>query len=515
MKVEQKKILVIPMCGIGKRFKEEGFVDHKSMIKVNHLTMLERIINNFQNFSINFEIYLITTKSIFNLFNFKDDWQSIESKINVIFISDHKLGPAYSIYKSFSEIPKGLGTFISYCDITWEWKNGMQINEDTNAAIYCHYGFHPHLVKNNYSAFCRPSKKNKKKLNQIKEKESYSDDWMNEPLSIGLFYVKDISLIRFSLEKMIKDNIKVSNEFFPSLVFNYLVESKINVDLIPVESFVHYGTPAQLNDIKKWCNYFFDNKKGTIEKSNINLFPATIYTSGEGNRMKRISKKSKALIKVGEKKMIELIFEKLPLKNHELSIVYNSLDVPIKDLSIQTNYIKIDPTKSQFESLYNSAEHISTQNNFFLCSCDCFGFFDNQLLSELIEKNIHDIICFGFLPSLMQEKLECSFSTFSNSNLKLERIFVKDVNKYSNFGLAGFFWIRDGNLFSKYLKEFNEISVVKNRELIIDDVLEFCIKKDLSIGNIPLKQYIHLGTEEEYKEYEYWDQKINSLLKSK
>ena len=44
--------------------------------------------------------------------------------------------------------------------------------------------------------------------------------------------------------------------------------------------------------------------------------------------------------------------------------------------------------------------------------------------------------------------------------------------------------------------------------------LNFVLKR-FSIGNIPLKQYIHLGTEEEYKEYEYWDQKINSLLKSK
>ena len=513
MKIKQKKILVIPMCGIGKRFKEEGFIDHKSMIKVNHLTMLERIINNFKTISFDFEIYLITTKSIFKLFNFKEDWQSIESKINVIFISDHKLGPAYSIYQSFSEIPKGFGTFISYCDITWEWENGIQINEDTNAAIYCHYGFHPHLVKDNYSAFCRPSKNNDRKLNQIKEKESYSDNWMNEPLSIGLFYVKDISLIKFSLERMIKDNKKVSNEFFPSLIFNYLVESKIDVDLIPVESFVHYGTPTQLNDIKKWCNYFIENKQGFLDKSSLTLFPATIYTSGKGNRMKRISKKSKAIIKVGEKKMLELVFEKLPLKKDELSIVYNCLNVPIEELSRKTKYIKIDPTKSQYESLYNSAEHISLQNNFFLCSCDCFGFFDNQVLSELIQMNIYDIICFGFLPSLMQEKLECSFSTFSADKSKLEKIFVKEVNKYSNFGLAGFFWIRDGNLFSKYLKEFNKISSIQNRELIVDDVIEFCVKKDLAIGNIPLKHYIHLGTEEEFKEYEYWNNKINSLLK--
>ena len=55
------------------------------------------------------------------------------------------------------------------------------------------------------------------------------------------------------------------------------------------------------------------------------------------------------------------------------------------------------------------------------------------------------------------------------------------------------------------MKEFNKISSIQNRELIVDDVIEFCVKKDLAIGNIPLKQYIHLGTEEEFKEYEYWN----------
>ena len=43
-------------------------------------------------------------------------------------------------------------------------------------------------------------------------------------------------------------------------------------------------------------------------------------------------------------------------------------------------------------------------------------------------------------------------------------------------------------------------------------LLNFALK-DLAIGNTPLKHYIHLGTEEEFKEYEYWNNKINSLLK--
>ena len=34
--------------------------------------------------------------------------------------------------------------------------------------------------------------------------------------------------------------------------------------------------------------------------------------------------------------MLELVFEKLPLKKDELSIVYNCLNVPIEELSRKT-----------------------------------------------------------------------------------------------------------------------------------------------------------------------------------
>ena len=50
------------MCGVGKRFKEAGYRDHKSMIKINNLNMLERIMNNFKD--IHIDIYLITSEKI-------------------------------------------------------------------------------------------------------------------------------------------------------------------------------------------------------------------------------------------------------------------------------------------------------------------------------------------------------------------------------------------------------------------------------------------------------------------
>ena len=48
------------MCGVGKRFTDAGFKNHKSMIEVDGKNMLERVINKFDNIN----IYLITTNKI-------------------------------------------------------------------------------------------------------------------------------------------------------------------------------------------------------------------------------------------------------------------------------------------------------------------------------------------------------------------------------------------------------------------------------------------------------------------
>ena len=40
------------------------------------------------------------------------------------------------------------------------------------------------------------------------------------------------------------------------------------------------------------------------------------------------------------------------------------------------------------------------------------------------------------------------------------------------------------------------------------------VKSNKKIGYIPLQNYVHLGSENEYKEYSYWENNIKLLLKS-
>ena len=54
-------ILLIPLCGNGKRFIDSGIIEYKALIDVNGENMLTRIFSKFPN---SISIFLITTQSI-------------------------------------------------------------------------------------------------------------------------------------------------------------------------------------------------------------------------------------------------------------------------------------------------------------------------------------------------------------------------------------------------------------------------------------------------------------------
>lgn len=503
-------VLIIPLCGYGKRFKEAGYKKHKSLLHIDKLNMLERIIGKFPEKTF---VYIITSLAIKKELK-KDTYLQKREELNsikFITIDDHILGPAYSIFKSLDKLPKRVPTFIAYCDITWSWENFKFVlpNENVKAAIYCHYGFHPHLVNNNYSAFCLPSKDSRYELSEIKEKDSFTSNWMQEPLSIGLFFIDDINLFKEPLENLIKDKKMVSNEYFPSLLFNYLVKSKIKVRLLSVENFIHYGTPTQFEDFISWVNFLKYSVKNLKFKK---LYSSFIFTSGKGSRMKVISAEEKSLIKLGNKTFIEMILKIMPIKKSNIALVFNNLKVPLPFLEEKTSYLKIKETSSQIQSLFESKRFFKERHNFFICSCDCFGIFDDNLFFDMTESGIYDVICFGFNPSLLQINSKSNYSTLHYKRDLVERIFVKRTNSKSDLGLAGFFWIKNGNRFSLLIDDFCKLDNKFEREIIIDDLIEYFVNIKLKVGVITLKKYIHLGTPDEFNEYQYWHEHYKTLL---
>ena len=130
----------------------------------------------------------------------------------------------------------------------------------------------------------------------------------------------------------------------------------------------------------------------------------------------------------------------------------------------------------------------------------------------MTQSSIYDVICFGFNPSLLQINSKSNYSTLHYKDDFVDKIFVKNINNDSNFGLAGFFWIKNGNRFSYLLDQFFKLNNEFNREIIIDDLIEYFINLKLKVGMINLEKYCHLGTPEEFYEYKYWLENYETLL---
>tara|TARA_Y100001968_G_scaffold330603_1_gene382915 strand:+ start:6864 stop:8399 length:1536 start_codon:yes stop_codon:yes gene_type:complete len=502
-------IVILPLCGIGKRFRRAGYSDHKAVLKIFGKNMIERVINKFP---LSTSIYIISTESIqHELLSSSDSW-SVSNKLNWIIIKSHTFGPAYSIYQSLDYIPTGRPAFISYCDITWDWNNEYpsEIEAYSDAAIFIHKGFHPHLVKNSFSAFCK-SDRSSSFLKEIKEKGSFTDNWMNELLSIGLFYVAKIEILFKSLRALIDENNSINGEFYPSLLYNYLLKENIKVDLIEVRSFVHYGTPDQLTDFMNWGEYFL-NQRSIKNSNNLLKLPSILLASGTGSRMKGMTATPKPLITIGGQSLLDKVIINLPINKQNLNIVINEHSKEFKELELDCSFHIIKSTNSQFDSLVESIDLMKSLNSFLLCSCDCFGEFDIELLRKSISVNKFDVICFGFKPTLLQSKL-AGHTYFTPNDDRIESIHIKAKSSDEDFGLAGFFFI---NSATKLVKIINQIKNVRanldiNRELIVDDVIKLMVELELSVGWIPLNNYFHLGSIDEFKEYEYWYNYISAL----
>jgi molybdopterin-guanine dinucleotide biosynthesis protein A len=510
--------VIIPLAGSGSRFVRDGFTCHKSTLDINGRNMLQRIFDKFPHDP---SFYIITTKEIYSLIEpFLDSIRSYT--YNFIIIEPHKLGPAYTLYQSLDYLPDDTVSFLSYTDITWSWDDKTFLAMySASASVACHKGFHPHLVNNNFSAFCRPKEqthiKNSLTLDCIREKQSFTDDWMNEYLSIGLFQFSSLSLIKEHLHQMINvDNCRAAGEYFPSLLYNYICKS-CTVGLFVVDSFVHYGEPSSYNDFVDHA--YALNKLANIQKtldSSETSYNSIVFASGTGTRMKTVSPLSKADIQVGNMTMLDHVYRSLPISPASSTLVVNTDQSLCSDSASQATLLVIPPTNSQFDSLVYASKKLKDLTNFFLCSCDCFADFDLTKLTSLIDTVDPDLILFGFEPSLLQNRLsQGTMSSFAFGSDYVTCLSVKSFDSFdNNIGLCGFFWLKSGSQLLTWINSLKCHQPSLPYELIIDHVFSTLDFSSLKVPYILVDKYYHLGTPQEYNEFLYWSSHFSPLTSS-
>jgi NDP-sugar pyrophosphorylase family protein len=471
--------LIVPCAGCGQRFIDAGFSVYKPLISALGKPMICHMIDAFPKKII---IWIITDE------NHKPALSDILAEydnIHFVLIEPHKLGPAWSIVKAEHDLPLHESCFIAYNDVMWDWNyNNVQNfikKRQPDGIVFTQTGYHPHLYKNNFSAFCKTIGN---QLLEIKEKGCFTNDWINEPLSTGVYYFSNTSLMLANAKLLVERNIMTAGEFFPSEIFNLMLTQGLSVNTYETNAFLHMGIPEQLSDAEEW--------KEIINSANKpNNLPLLIMMCGEGIRMKTIAKENKAGISIGNMAMYEFVAKNMGSDNN--TFLVNDETLPI--IKSGSNTINIHAqTISQTESLKNALSSLPASKDLLVISNDCYGIFGAEDLEKFRD---YKIVLFGFKPRLIQKKQGGAHTGFSFSGTSVIEIHIKNLLK-EDLGLAGMYYFPDKSV----LEELEYIDCSK--EVSIDHFAQNLLLKKYKVGFLKLDHYVHLGTPEEFNEYLFW-----------
>ena len=180
--------IVIPMSGRGNRFLKAGYSAPKPLLMIDGKPMIEHVVNMFPGEN---EFLFICSKDHIQETNMKNILQRIAPKGKIITIDPHKKGPVYAVSKVFEELNDNEEVIVNYCDFScyWNYEDFLKKTRENNAdgAIAAYKGFHPHMLGSTNYAFMREENN---WLKEIKEKEPFTKNRMQEYASSGTYYFK-------------------------------------------------------------------------------------------------------------------------------------------------------------------------------------------------------------------------------------------------------------------------------------------------------------------------------------
>lgn len=242
--------VIIPMAGFGNRFVKAGYRDPKPIITVNGKRILEYICGMFDKED---ELIFICNHHHLTTTFMREIITNTRPNATIVGVPPHKKGPVYTMTGMESYIDDNEEVIVCYCDNPYLWnytefKKWIKESE-SEGCILSHVGFHPHRLSSTFMAYMKESNL---VVSEIKEKEPYTEDPMQEHASTGTYYFKKGSYIKKYFQQLMDLDINYNGEYYVTLVYNLLIQDNLKVTCYPTDFVTVFGTPEEVENFEAW-----------------------------------------------------------------------------------------------------------------------------------------------------------------------------------------------------------------------------------------------------------------------
>jgi len=509
--------IVIPMSGVGKRFIDAGYEDPKPLIKIDGKPIIQHVVELFPGET---KFTFICNQTHLDTTNMRSVLEGIAPEGEVVCIPNHKKGPVYAVAQILDRIDDDEEVIVNYCDFGtwWDYPDFLKHTRerDADGAIPAYKRFHPHMLGSTNYAFMRDDNQ---WMLEIKEKEPFTDNRMEEYASNGTYYFKKGAYVKKYFPLLMDRDINLKGEFYVSLIYNLLVEDDLRVSIYDVEHMLQWGTPQDVEEYNAWSEYFRrviePQTPWQPEQNSATLIPL----AGAGSRFAKVGYKDpKPLLDVSGKPMIIQANHQLPASEQnayvclEEHIAQYQVDQAILNAQPNADITAIDGvTEGQAITCELGMKNIADDTSLLIAACDNGMLWNHQTYRKLIDNSDIDAIIWTFRghPSSRENPQMYGWVNVDESGdiIKATGVSVKKAiseTPENDHAIVGTFYFRRAEMFKQALEQLVELNIRVNGEFYVDSLMRVLIDMDMKVAVFEVDAYIGWGTPNDYETFRYW-----------
>ncbi|MAV94059.1 MAG: hypothetical protein CMA31_00055 [Euryarchaeota archaeon] len=507
--------IIIPMSGFGERFRSAGYDTPKPLIEVDGKPIIEHIVEMFPG-NTNF-IFICNKDHLYKpQYKMKEILNNCCPNGKIVGIKAHKKGPVYAVLQAKKFIDLSEPSIVNYCDFTcyWDWDhfNKFVRESDMHGAIPAYKGFHPHSLGDTKYAYL---KEDSGLVSDIQEKKPFTKNSMDEYASSGTYFFKSGKLMIDCFEETIKRNLNIAGEYYVSLAYKILLEDQKKIGVYPLQHFMQWGTPEDLEEYQQWSNTFLSLISSNQYNENIKSI-LIIPMAGLGKRFSNKGYKlPKPLIPVSGSPMALQAIKDLPSSSENIFLLRKDLDmldeIEQQLLSIRPNgtIIKLDGlTDGQASSAMHGINKIQNKDiPLTIGACDNGMIYNQKKFLDLIANPNVDIIVWairGHKNAAVNPEMYGWIN--SKDHGKISSVSVKSPigNVKTDPIITGTFTFKKQNYFSDSVNAMKARDGKINNEYYIDECINDAISNGLNCYIFEIEHFLCWGTPEDLMIFEYW-----------
>ena len=252
--------IIIPLCGIGKRFQEARYKSPKPLIDVFNKKMIEHVLDSLDT-NPNDKLFIIYHTSL-EEYGFSKLIKECYPHIILIPIYKRTDGAAETIlygiqYITQHHLATNSQTLLIDCDTLYHVPILEKFRRLTTSATLCFEDVNSNPI---YS-YVRVEEGH---IVQIREKEKISTY-----ANTGAYFFQNTKELQVHCQEIIQKNIRYKNEYYISCVIQNMIESGIIFQAVQIQrsQYSSLGTPEELGKYKEHHLSFLFDLDGTLVKT--------------------------------------------------------------------------------------------------------------------------------------------------------------------------------------------------------------------------------------------------------